>query len=86
MLIATFQAGHVATNDAAPLNCREMPGQRAISSAAHRGADPVEIARAVVWLGSDDASFVLGQTLAIDARVSRRVGSPGKFSEHREGG
>lgn len=28
MLIASFQAGHVATNDAAPLNCREMPGQK----------------------------------------------------------
>ena len=32
----------------------------------HRGADPVEIARAVVWLASDDASFITGQTLAID--------------------
>jgi Enoyl-(Acyl carrier protein) reductase len=42
----------------------------AISSAAHRGADPVEIARAVVWLASDDASFVLGQTLAIDGKMS----------------
>ena len=42
----------------------------AISSAAHRGADPVGIARAVVWLASDDASFVLGQTLAIDGKIS----------------
>jgi hypothetical protein len=25
---ASFQAGHVATNDAAPLNCREMPGRK----------------------------------------------------------
>jgi NAD(P)-dependent dehydrogenase (short-subunit alcohol dehydrogenase family) len=79
MLIATLQAGHVATNDAAPLNCREMPGQRAISSAAHRGADPVEIAGAVVWLASDDASFVMDRrwpsTLesASAGRLSRKV-------------
>lgn len=32
----------------------------------NRGADPVEIARTAVWLTSDDASFVLGQTLAVD--------------------
>jgi len=36
----------------------------------HRGADPVEVARAVVWLASDDASFVTGQTLAIDGGVT----------------
>ena len=36
----------------------------------HRGADPVEIARAVVWLASDDASFVTGQTLVVDGGVS----------------
>jgi NAD(P)-dependent dehydrogenase (short-subunit alcohol dehydrogenase family) len=36
----------------------------------HRGADPVEIARAVVWLASDDASFITGQTLAIDGGVT----------------
>jgi NAD(P)-dependent dehydrogenase (short-subunit alcohol dehydrogenase family) len=36
----------------------------------HRGADPVEIARAVVWLASDDASFVTGQTLAVDGGVT----------------
>jgi NAD(P)-dependent dehydrogenase (short-subunit alcohol dehydrogenase family) len=36
----------------------------------HRGADPVEIARAVVWLASDDASFVTGQTVTIDGGVT----------------
>jgi A-factor type gamma-butyrolactone 1'-reductase (1S-forming) len=36
----------------------------------HRGADPVEIARAVAWLASDDASFITGQTLAIDGGVT----------------
>ena len=36
----------------------------------HRGADPAEIARAVVWLASDDASFITGQTLAIDGGVT----------------
>jgi NAD(P)-dependent dehydrogenase (short-subunit alcohol dehydrogenase family) len=32
----------------------------------HRGADPVEVARAAVWLASDEASFITGQTLAVD--------------------
>jgi NAD(P)-dependent dehydrogenase (short-subunit alcohol dehydrogenase family) len=36
----------------------------------HRGADPVEIARAVVWLASDDASFITGQTLVVDGGVT----------------
>ena len=36
----------------------------------HRGADPVEIARAVAWLASNDASFITGQTLAIDGGVT----------------
>ena len=36
----------------------------------HRGADPAEIARAVAWLASDDASFITGQTLALDGGVS----------------
>ena len=36
----------------------------------HRGADPAEVARAIVWLASDDASFITGQTLAVDGGVS----------------
>ena len=36
----------------------------------HRGADPAEIARAAVWLASDDASFITGQTLTIDGGVT----------------
>jgi NAD(P)-dependent dehydrogenase (short-subunit alcohol dehydrogenase family) len=47
----------------------EIPGwmEKAIDEVAmHRGAHPIEVARAAVWLASDDASFVTGQTLAVD--------------------
>ncbi|MFC5719399.1 SDR family NAD(P)-dependent oxidoreductase [Streptomyces gamaensis] len=41
--------------------------QKAIADTPmHRGADPLEIARAAVWLCSDDASFVTGQVIAAD--------------------
>ncbi|CRM33351.1 SDR family NAD(P)-dependent oxidoreductase [Pseudomonas sp. 25 R 14] len=32
----------------------------------HRAADPIEIARAAVWLCSDEASFITGQVLPVD--------------------
>ena len=50
-----------------------MPGwmqARIDETPMHRGADPAEIARGVAWLASDDASFITGQTLAIDGGVT----------------
>jgi NAD(P)-dependent dehydrogenase (short-subunit alcohol dehydrogenase family) len=35
-----------------------------------RGADPLEITRAAVWLSSDEASFVTGQVLAVDGGIT----------------
>lgn len=32
----------------------------------HRGADPLEVAQLAIWLSSDEASFVTGQTVAAD--------------------
>jgi NAD(P)-dependent dehydrogenase (short-subunit alcohol dehydrogenase family) len=51
----------------------KMPGWKQSQVEAtpmHRGADPAEIARTVAWLASDDASFITGQTLAVDGGVA----------------
>ena len=48
---------------------RSCPGSRSNWSALHpigRIGTPDEIANAVLWLCSDDASFVLGHALAVD--------------------
>jgi meso-butanediol dehydrogenase/(S,S)-butanediol dehydrogenase/diacetyl reductase len=38
--------------------------------AAGRFGDPVDIAKAVVWLASDDAAFVTGQCLTVDGGLT----------------
>jgi 3-oxoacyl-[acyl-carrier protein] reductase len=37
-----------------------------------RIAEPEEIARAVVWLCSDEASYVTGQTIVVDGGTQLR--------------
>jgi NAD(P)-dependent dehydrogenase (short-subunit alcohol dehydrogenase family) len=44
----------------------EMVDQLAASAPAGRVAEPEELAAAIVFLASDDASFVQGVTLAVD--------------------
>lgn len=42
----------------------------------NRGADPKEIGRAVLFLASDDASFITGQALVIDGGMTAASGIP----------
>jgi len=44
----------------------EMINQQAASLPAGRTAEPEELAAAIAFLASDDASFVHGVTLAVD--------------------
>ena len=43
-----------------------------------RMGKPIEIARAVLFLASDDASFITGHALAIDGGLCAGAGSPGQ--------
>jgi 3-oxoacyl-[acyl-carrier protein] reductase len=45
----------------------------------HRMASPEEIAAAVVFLGSDDASFITGQTLYVDGGFMAEYGIPSSY-------
>lgn len=54
----------------------EIPGARAVVESevpVGRIADPIEIARAVWFLASDEASFVTGASLAVDGGTSARL-------------
>ncbi|QIB33951.1 SDR family oxidoreductase [Ancylobacter pratisalsi] len=45
-------------------------------SPIHRWAEPVEIANAILWLASDEASFATGSMLTVDGGMSSWCGAP----------
>ena len=63
-----------------------LPGQGTVSSydracALGRIGQPKEAAAAILFLASQDASFVTGAALVVDGGLTARTGQPTEFDE-----
>ena len=63
---STLTDFHVARTQAAGKSVEELKTQRQDTSLLGRWADPLEIAYPILWLASDEASFITGTTLVVD--------------------
>jgi NAD(P)-dependent dehydrogenase (short-subunit alcohol dehydrogenase family) len=61
--VATAGLSRSISGDAQKLYAARQPGGRA--------AQPAEVANAIAWLLSDEASFVSGDTLLVDAALAQ---------------
>ena len=67
---STLTDFHVKRTQAAGKSVEELKTQRQTTSLIGRWADPVEIAYPILWLASDEASFITGTTLMVDGGLS----------------
>jgi NAD(P)-dependent dehydrogenase (short-subunit alcohol dehydrogenase family) len=65
--------GGVATNIAAHLDLSEMP-DAPDPHPLGRPAQPEELANAIAWLASDEASFVIGSNVLVDGGLTLKLG------------
>lgn len=65
--------GGVATNIAAHLDLSGM-GDAPDPHPVGRSADPAELAAAILWLASDEASFAIGANVLIDGGLTLKLG------------
>ena len=63
---STLTDFHVNRTVAAGKSVEELKTQRQDTSLMARWAEPVEIAYPILWLASDEASFITGTTLVVD--------------------
>jgi 2-hydroxycyclohexanecarboxyl-CoA dehydrogenase len=69
---STLTDFHVNRTQAAGKSVEELKNQRQDTSLLGRWADPSEIAYPILWLASDEASFITGTTLAVDGGLHIR--------------
>jgi meso-butanediol dehydrogenase/(S,S)-butanediol dehydrogenase/diacetyl reductase len=67
---STLTAFHVSRAQAAGKNVETLKTERNDTSLLGRWAEPEEIAWPIVWLASDEASFITGATLMVDGGLS----------------
>ena len=63
---STLTEFHVNRTKAAGKSVEALKGQRQDTSLLGRWADPIEIARPILWMASEEASFITGTTLVVD--------------------
>jgi 2-hydroxycyclohexanecarboxyl-CoA dehydrogenase len=63
---STLTDFHVNRTQAAGKSVEELKTQRQDTSLLGRWAEPMEIAWPILWLASDEASFITGTTLVVD--------------------
>lgn len=69
---STLTDFHVQRSQAAGQSVEALKTQRQDSSLLGRWAEPHEIAYPILWLASDEASFITGTTLAVDGGLHIR--------------
>lgn len=67
---STLTDFHVNRTVAAGRSVEELKTQRQATSLLGRWAEPDEIAYPILWLASDEASFITGETLMVDGGLS----------------
>jgi 2-hydroxycyclohexanecarboxyl-CoA dehydrogenase len=69
---STLTDFHVARGEADGKSVETLKGERRTTSLLGRWAEPHEIAAPILWLASDEASFITGATLMVDGGLSIR--------------
>jgi 2-hydroxycyclohexanecarboxyl-CoA dehydrogenase len=67
---STLTGYHIARGKAAGKSLEKVKGERQETSLLGRWAEPEEIAWPILWLASDEASFITGTTLMVDGGLS----------------
>jgi 2-hydroxycyclohexanecarboxyl-CoA dehydrogenase len=67
---STLTAFHLKRAEAAGKSVEQTLGERQTTSLLGRWAEPIEIARPILWLASDEASFITGVALPVDGGLT----------------